>query len=187
MVIDTLSLIQQIGDYEPNIVEIIFNYVFIPCSEDREGKCKYIYVIPKPGKTSIDSESFYTNKSLQWAIIDKSVKSIDFCAFEECSNLTHVTIPNSVEIISYCAFNECTNLTHINIPNSVELINCEAFLGCINLEKVFIPSSVKLIDFYSFYTCSKLQEASIPKHLEQKVKENKIFPPHTKIIIRPAL
>ena len=35
---DLVSLIKQINEYEPNLVKKIFDYVFIPCSEDKEGK-----------------------------------------------------------------------------------------------------------------------------------------------------
>ena len=95
---DILSLIQQIRDYEPNIVEIIFDYVFVPCNEVKEGKHKYIRAMPSPGTNTI-LEAFYGNKTLEMIIIDDSVKTIGAYAFYECSNLTQAIIGESVEII----------------------------------------------------------------------------------------
>ena len=62
---DTLCLIKQIRDYEPDIIDIIFNFVFIKCHEDREGKYRYGIVFPKSGTTCIDKDSFYKNKVLK--------------------------------------------------------------------------------------------------------------------------
>ena len=46
--IDILDLINRIRDYEPALVNKIFDFIFIfiPCREDREGNHKYIRAIP---------------------------------------------------------------------------------------------------------------------------------------------
>ena len=60
------------------------------------------------------------------AVIEgKSVTSIGWGAFIECTGLTSVTIPDSVTSIREYAFNDCTALTSITIPDSVTIIgNC---------------------------------------------------------------
>ena len=160
-IVDILSLINQIRNYEPNLMGIIFDYVFVPCSQSREGKHKYIRAIPTPGTTSICEKAFYNNNKLEWVIIDKTVESIGEAAFDECSKLTHLTIPDSVKSIGTLAFDQCSSLT-----------------------RLIIPDSVKSIGKYAFSSCSSLTEASIPSHLESIVKENTVFPKNTKIIVR---
>ena len=203
---DTLSLIQQLRDYEPALVKKIFDYVFVPCSEDKEGKHKYIRAIPTPRTTSIGREAFLDNKNLKWVIIDDSVETIGYGAFYKCSSLTEITIPNSVENIGVVAFSICTSLASIVIPNSVETIGYGAFLGCSdlthmtigdsmetigsrafawcsNLTHLTIPNAVKTIGYAAFYECSSLTTLNIPSHLEEQVKDN-MFPKHTNVILR---
>ena len=149
-IMDSLSLVNQLRDYEPGIVKIIFDFVFVPCYEDKEIH-KYIRVIPKPGTTYIGEQTFRGNKKLEMVIIDKSVKSIGNCAFGECLSLTVVSIPNSVETISNYAFAWCSSLTVVNIPNSIRTIGDYAFSGCKKLTILSIPNSIKTIGRYAFH------------------------------------
>ena len=157
---DILSLVNQIRNYEPNLMGIIFDYVFVPCSQDQEGKHKYIRAFPNKNGT-INEKAFYNNNKLEWVIIDNSVKSIGNSAFAGCLSLNDVTIGNSVKSIGRSAFAGCSSLTHLTIPNSIKSIGNDAF-----------------------YRCSSLREVNIPKHLETIVKDNNVFPKHTKIIVR---
>ena len=157
---DTLSLVNQIRNYEPNLMGIIFDYVFVPCSQDKEGKHKYIRIIPTPRTTSICEKAFYNNNKLEWVIIDNSVKSIGNNAFDECSSLTHLTIPNSIKSIGSCAFYDCSSLNDVTIPNSI-----------------------KTIGRSSFHWCSSLTTVNIPNHLVKMVTDNTVFPKDTKIIV----
>lgn len=157
---DILSLINKIHDYEPDIVRIIFYYVFVHCNQDKEGKYKYIRAISTPGTTSICDNSFYCSKNLEWVIIDNSVGTIGDSAFAYCSNMTEMSIPDSVKTIGDYAFYECSSLTHLTICNSV-----------------------KTIGDYAFDGCSKLTTIYIPIHLETIVKDKKVFPENTKIMM----
>ena len=144
-IVDTLSLINQIREYEPAIVRIIFDYVFVPCSQDQEGKHKYIRAIPTPGTKIICEKAFFDNKNLEWVIIDKSVETIGEYAFYGCESLIHLTIDNSIKTIGGYAFEHCSNLTHLTIGNSIQTIGKYAFNRCLNLTEVNIPSHLEKI------------------------------------------
>ena len=182
-IVDTLSLIQQLRDYEPSLVKKIFDFVFVPCSEDTEGKHKYIRAMSKHGTNTISINAFDENPALEMVIVDDSVETIGYCAFDNCSSLTHVTIGNSVKHIGNGAFNNCSSLTHVTISNSVETIGTGAFYKCSKLTQVTSPDSVKIIDYNTFYKCLSLEKVYIPKHLEEQVKDNKVFPEKTEIIV----
>ena len=52
----------------------------------------------------------------KYIIIPKSVTSIEYSAFGNCSSLTSIIIPNSVTSIGVGAFRYCNSLTSIIIP-----------------------------------------------------------------------
>mgnify|MGYP003315693813 CR=1 FL=1 len=118
--VNTLSLINQLREYEPNLVKLIFDMVFVPCSQDRQGKHKYIRAMPTPGTNTICGNALYGNKILEWVIIDNSVETIGYGAFLGCSDLTHVTIGDSMETIGSRAFARCSSLNHLTNPNTVK-------------------------------------------------------------------
>ncbi len=80
----------------------------------------------------------------------KSVTSIGYDAFEECTGLTSITIPDSVTSIGYGAFRNCTGLTSITIPDSVTSIGEYAFYECTGLVSVTIGNSVTSIGDSAF-------------------------------------
>ena len=143
--IDLCNFVNDIRKYEPNLVRIIFDFVFVPCFEDKEGKHKYIRAIPKLGTNYIDEYSFYSNTMVRWVIIDKSVKNINSYAFKNCSSLETITIGYFVRIIGYRAFMNCLSLNSIYIPHHVKAIGSFAFVGCAYLTNVYISRYLKLI------------------------------------------
>ena len=52
------SLIKDLRSYEPDIVKLIFDFVFVPYYDDKKTKCKYIRVIPYPGSNKTTDEGF---------------------------------------------------------------------------------------------------------------------------------
>ena len=67
----------------------------------------------------------------------KSVTSIGYEAFSDCTNLTSITIPDSVTSIGKDAFSYCESLTSITIPDSVTSIGESTFKSCRSLTDVY--------------------------------------------------
>ena len=129
------DLIDCIREHEPNLVRYIMDFLFIPCSEDKEGKYEYIRALPEKNSNSISDKAFYDSKKIKMVIIDEKVKSIANCAFSNCSNLSFVSIPDTVLEIGKDAFSVCEKLENIKIPRSLSIINCATFAECHNLRK----------------------------------------------------
>ena len=133
------TLLREIWRYEPNILKLIFEFLFIPVYEDKEKKYRYIEALPKPGTTSIKEDIFSECSHLLSVIIPNSVTSIGRDAFQGCSSLQSVTIPNSVKTIDNWAFSDCSSLQSVTIPNSVISIDKGVFIECYNLKQALIP------------------------------------------------
>ena len=101
-------------------------------------------------------------KSDKKYIIPDSVKTINRCAFNNCTELTEITIPDSVTNIEDFAFYGCTNLKSIEIPNTITDIKDGMFFGCSALTSISIPDSVTNIEENAFWNCTGLTEIIIP-------------------------
>ena len=106
--------------------------------------------------TSIGYEAFYDCSSLTSITIPGSVTEIGSAAFSGCTSLTSITIPDSVTRIDNGAFSVCTSLTSVTIPDSVTSIGESAFNGCTSLTSITIPDSVTSIGDWAFSGCKSL-------------------------------
>ena len=104
------SLLREVWRYEPEILKLIFEFLFVPLYEYKEKKHRYIIALPKPGTTSIGYKSFSECENLQLVTIHNLVTTIGDRAFYKCLSLTSVTIPNSVTTVDESAFYSCSSL-----------------------------------------------------------------------------
>lgn len=96
--------------------------------------------------------------SLKEIVIEDSVTSIGFFAFDFCVSLTDVTFGSAVAEIGQYAFRGCTALTEIAIPDSVTEIGKYAFSACRALTDVTVGNGVTLIGSNAFYNCKSLRD-----------------------------
>ena len=178
------SLLRQLWRYEPDILTLIFKFLFVPVYEDTEKKYRYIEALPKPGTTYIDKKAFSNCVKLQGVIISNSVVRIGDSAFYSCNQLQLVMIGKSVKTIGEYVFSRCKLLQSVALGNSVESIGENAFFSCGSLKSITIPNSVKIIGEYAFTGCELLKSASIPKKLAEIVRELEVFPEQTEIMVR---
>ncbi len=114
--------------------------------------------------------------------IADTVKTIEHCAFRNCSQLTEVVLPEGLAAIGEYAFQDCIKLKAITIPGTVSVIQMGTFRGCralrsvvlnngikriashafdgSGLQELYTPSSVDRIDTYAFFNCKKLHSVS---------------------------
>ena len=131
-------------------------YYNITSEEDLtvEVTCHNIGIASYSGEVVIPSNVTYD-------MVEYSVTSIGWYAFDDCRSLTSITIPESVTSIGERAFNWCSGLTSITIPENVTSIGTYAFLGCSSLTTINIPESVTYIGHGAFSDCSGLTSITI--------------------------
>lgn len=91
--------------------------------------------------TSIEIDSFYSEKDLTGVEIPGSVTTIGLAAFDYCSGLTHIKIHNGLTTIKTGAFSNCPNLKSIEIPDSVTTIGSDIFSKSVGLTDVYYQGS----------------------------------------------
>ena len=84
--------------------------------------------------------------SLEEAIIEEGITSIDAQAFEDCVSLTNVSMPNTIKTIGTFAFYDCYSLRSITLSENLETIKKGAFMDT-RLSAVTIPNKVKKIGY----------------------------------------
>lgn len=84
--------------------------------------------------------------SLEEAIIEEGITSIDSQAFEDCVSLTNVSMPNTIKTIGTFAFFDCYSLRNITLSENLETIKKGAFMDT-RLSAVTIPNKVKKIGY----------------------------------------
>jgi len=98
-------------------------------------------------------------------IIPDGIRSIDDCAFYNCSTLTSVIIPDSVTIIRSEAFQSCKNLISVKFSKNIAIIEEFAFDSCISLLSVILPESIINIEDFAFCNCSSLTSVKFPENI----------------------
>ena len=84
--------------------------------------------------------------------------------FEE-SALRSITLPKTLRKIEYKAFENCQNLKNITLPEGIENIGEWCFYESA-LESIAFPSSLKTIEKGAFYQCRSLKRAKLSEGLE---------------------
>ncbi len=98
-------------------------------------------------------------------IVDKSVKVIQYCAFESCEDMQVCEMHDGIEEIGLYAFSYCRNLKRIKLSKNLEWIGPTAFAACYSLHAIFIPPSVEEISEYAFCQCRNMRLLSLPQNI----------------------
>ncbi len=113
--------------------------------------------------TSVRSEAFYGNITLERVAFSESITSLGNSAFEDCTKLKELYFPNRLTSIGSYAFLNCTGLTEVVLPDSVMDIGASVFNGCTNLSSIQLPLSWSSANGSIFYNCSSLTEITVPE------------------------
>lgn len=163
---ELVSFIDKIRNYKPDIIDIIFNCVFVPSCNDMDGKNVCIRALPIPGTSIIGANQFKGNKKLKLIIIDKSVTILGDSCFSDCINLEGVSIPKSVTQLCDNCFLNCNILSKIVIPDSVLYLGMCSFKNCYKLKSIKLSKNIKWLDYLTFYNCKNLKNIKLEENLE---------------------
>ena len=101
-------------------------------------------------------------------LIHRSVESIHYRAFAQCTALVKVVLHDGLRSIEKQAFASCSSLTSIIIPPSVTSISDNAFIRCTGLVKVVLYDGfLQRIGSSAFFECSSLSRIDIPPSVTQ--------------------
>ena len=107
--------------------------------------------------------SFGWNSNIESVVGHAGIRTIEKCAFYECTSLSYVDLPGVVEI-EEDAFVRCIKLPLVRFPN-LEVIGHSAFCDCEGLEFIDLPS-VRIVDDSGFQGCTMLECALFGSRLE---------------------
>ena len=153
----------------PNSVESIGDYTFHDCeslekiqvhkSNEHYSSDAFGVLFDKDKKTL---KTYPIGNKRTHYSIPRSVTTIGYRAFENCTNLISVKIPYGVEYIDTAAFQDCTGLKKISVPNSVISLEIWAFCGCNSLTSIELSEGLEYIGQGAFEYCSGLTDIRIP-------------------------
>ena len=114
--LDTLSqLMATLWRHEPDLLKRALDLMFVPCTEDRVGKHRFVLALLTPGTTKIAGYAFQGNKVLEWCRLDKRVTHIGDGAFYGCTGLTTITLPPGLALLGDYAFSHCKELREARV------------------------------------------------------------------------
>lgn len=124
----------------------------------------------------IDTAAFAFNNYLKTVVFEEGsqLEELGQGAFGYCPKIKEISLPRSLKTIGYMAFYECTELERVEMP-SVETIRASAFESCTALEGVTFPKNLTTIGARAFsYTAIK--EIVIPDSVKNIVKGENTIP-----------
>ena len=106
----------------------------------------YAHNLTKIGASAFDGCNSIANK----VIIPKSVTSIGFAAFYDCSSVPEFDIYANIKKVSEEVFYKCSSLKTVTLREGIEEIGNHAFADCTELEYTNIPNTINYISSSAF-------------------------------------
>ncbi len=114
--------------------------------------------------TSVGSNAFNSNKTLEKITFTSNLTAIQSYAFSNCTALKTVVLKENVSVIDVGAFSACSALSSINLEDTnLEVVSRSSFSGCDALTEVTLPDTVTTIEDTAFAYCDGLTKITIPK------------------------
>ena len=113
--------------------------------------------------TKIAPLVFWNPEYLKSLTIPTTVTYICDYAFSNCSNLEKVIFEEGSQLktIDRCAFFDCSSLKEIELPESLEVMTGLTFWRCSSLESIHIPENVNCFDGSCFKECTSLESITL--------------------------
>lgn len=124
--------------------ETMYETVYKAETEDTSSLKYLAYHVNENGNITIDGcgTDFEGKLYIPSKIDNRSVETIEYAAFADCTGITSVEIAEGVKCIERECFKNCTGLTSVKIPSSLKYISGEAFSGCDLITEFNIPAGL---------------------------------------------
>ena len=141
------------------------------------GTCKKINsIVISEGIEELDTQAFYSSKSLTSITLPSSLKTVGSSAFGSCDNLERVDVESINQWMNidfagasasplYNGANLYINnqlLTVLQFNEGITTVKDYLFYGCTSLTKVVIPEGVTSIGVGAFRECTNLVDIQLP-------------------------
>lgn len=174
---DLETLINNIREYEPELINRIFYFIFIDFKDKRYNfRNQYINIL---NESDIKGKNFFNNDYLKIIILGKNIKTIGEITFKNCSKLEDIVLNRNLESIKSKSFEGCKLLRKINLPHNLKYIGYKTFYGCESLKEVFLPKEIEYIGYNCFDECSSLTRVYMSNNTNYC---KNTFPDYTQII-----
>lgn len=112
--------------------------------------------------TTIASNAFAGNTTIESVKFSSSINLVDTSAFAGCSSLKTISFATKNygemrAIISKSAFTDCLSLETIETNNAVDTIHEKAFLGCSSIKALVFDETIKSVGENAFKNCTNLK------------------------------
>ena len=123
--------------------------------------------------TEISSLVFWNQEYLKSLTIPATVTCIRDYAFSGCTNLEKVIFEEGSQLktIERCAFFDCSSLKGIELPESLEVMTGLTFWRCSSLESIHIPKNVNYFDGSCFKECTSLESITLDEENQNYTME----------------
>ncbi len=147
-------------------------FMNISWSWDNKGMDFKPYSISKikiTGGGTIPDNAFSSMTTLKEIdLSDTQISSIGSYAFSDCTALENIILPESLKSIDTCAFINCTSVKKFNLNDGLDHIGSYAFGNCTGITSLVIPESVTAMDDRMLNGCTSLETLQIPYAATEK-------------------
>ncbi len=124
--------------------------------------CKNLsYVTFSEGLQTIGKNAFLNCSSLDNVWIPATVTKLEEACFSN-TGLTSIFVPKTVNTMGYSVFKNCTLLKSVIFKASVSVLPISTFDGCFFLESIFLIEGITKINNLVFNNCSALESITLP-------------------------
>lgn len=138
------------------------NYMFF--ASQTNVTSKIVEYVLNEGITTIGSDSFNANKSLEKINIPDTVVSLSARSFADCSKLKKISMKGIVSlggsIANNSSFNYCSGLKKVWIGSAITDLYSYAFVNCSSIDAFYIDKPRATVEGFSGYSVAFMNNAS---------------------------
>ena len=168
----------KVNKYEPGLLNMIFEMVFVPC-KGGERSNRFIRYVYDPTVSMVfesHAPSYHHSRELRIKsihgaeiilITDKNCHVPGNFAYCSHNSLKHILNPEYILGINDSSFRWCSRLESFTFNNNIEMLPSQAFSGCFKLKIAQLPSKLRVLGDYCFCGCRNIRNLTLPNTLKR--------------------